>query len=272
MFTIGEFSRITGLTIKALRLYHEKGIIEPRAVDERTGYRYYNHRDAEKARSVRLLKRLELPLDEIARILNDCREDADAVEILERHRAVLEDRSKELKKATRYLNSIIHTEREAIAMTKSQTIEIVEKNVPDIRIAGIRWKGRYSETGKHLGQLCRQMGRYIAGKPFNLYYDEGVKEEDADIESCLPVREGKEIPAHEGITVRVLPGGKVVSIVHQGPYDQIGRSYEKISAYLKQKNYTVACALREIYLKGPGMIFKGDPKKYLTEIQFPISG
>lgn len=272
MFTIGEFSRITGLSIKALRLYHEKGIIEPHAVDERTGYRYYNHRDAEKARSVRLLKRLELPLDDIAQIVKQCHEDADAVEILERHREVLEGRSKELQKAKRLVNSIIHTEREAIAMTKDKTNEIVEKIVPDIRVAGIRWKGRYSDTGKHLGGLCRQMGRYIAGKPLNLYYDEGFKEEDADIESCVPVREGKEIPAHEGISLRVLPGGKIVSLVHQGPYDQLGRSYEKVCAYLKRKNYCVAGPPREVYLKGPGMIFKGDPKKYLTEIQFPISG
>jgi effector-binding domain-containing protein len=105
-----------------------------------------------------------------------------------------------------------------------------------------------------------------------LYYDEGFKEEDADIETCYPVREGREIPAREGIAVRVLPGGKVVSIVHQGPYDQLGRSYEKVSAYVKQKSCTVSGPPREIYLKGPGMIFRGDPKKYLTEIQIPVSG
>ena len=62
MFTIGEFSKITGLTIKALRLYHEKGIIEPHLVDQQTGYRYYNHQDAEKARVVRLLKGMMLGL------------------------------------------------------------------------------------------------------------------------------------------------------------------------------------------------------------------
>jgi effector-binding domain-containing protein len=88
----------------------------------------------------------------------------------------------------------------------------------------------------------------------------------------VPVREGGEVPARDGVSLRVIPGGKIVSLVHQGPYDQLGRSYEKVCAYLRQKNYTVAGPPREIYLKGPGMIFKGDPKKYLTEIQFPISG
>jgi effector-binding domain-containing protein len=270
MFSIGEFSKITGLTIKALRLYHEKGIIEPHFVDEQTGYRYYNHQDAEKARAVRLLKNMMFGLDEIAEILKDCRDDADAVELLQRHRSNLEARIKDLKKARRYLDSIINDERNAIAMTSDKTSEIVEKNVPDMRIASIRWKGRYGEVGRYMGKIARHLHRYLAGAPFNMYYDECYKEEDADIETCFPVREDKEIAAPAEITIRKLPGGKVVSIIHKGPYDQLGRSYEKISAYLKEKNYRVAAPPREIYVKGPGMIFKGNPKNYLTEIQFPI--
>ena len=270
MFTIGEFSKITGLTIKALRLYHEKGIIEPHLVDEKTGYRYYNHQDAEKARVVRLLKGMMFGLDEIAEILRGCSDDADAVELLERQRNNLEGRIKNLKKARRYIDSIITAERKAIAMTNDKTSEIVEKNVPDMRIASIRWKGRYGESGRYIGRLAKNLYRYLAGKPFNMYYDEGFKEEDADIETCFPVRDDKEIAAPADVTIRMLPGGKVVSIMHKGPYDQLGRSYEIISAYLKHKNYRVSAPPREIYVKGPGMIFKGNPKNYLTEIQFPV--
>ncbi len=272
MFTIGEFSKITGLTVKALRLYHEKGIIEPRLVDEKTGYRYYNHRDAEKARAVRLLKGMMLGLDEIAEIIKDCSDDADAVAVLERHRTELEGRINDLKKAKRIIDSIINSEKEAIAMTEGRTSEIVEKNVPDIRIASIRWKGRYSDCGRYMCRLAKQLYRYMSGKPFNMYYDEGFKEEDADVETCVPVREDKEIRAPDDISIRTLAGGKVASITHKGPYDQLGRSYEKISLYIKQKHYRIVAPPREIYIKGPGMIFKGNPKNYLTEIQFPVSG
>jgi effector-binding domain-containing protein len=212
-----------------------------------------------------------LGLDEIAEILRDCRDDADAVELLQRQRARLEGRLNELKKARRYIDSIITAEREAIVMTQDKTSEIVEKNVPDIRIAGIRWKGRYGETGKYIGRLAKHVYRYVTGKPFNMYYDEGFKEDDADMETCFPVRADKEIKVPEGITIRTLAGAKVVSLVHKGPYDQLGRSYEKIASYLKQKNYQVTAPPREIYIKGPGMIFKGNPKNYLTEIQFPVS-
>jgi effector-binding domain-containing protein len=270
MFTIGEFSKITGLSIKALRLYHEKGILEPHLVDEQSGYRYYNHQDAEKARVVRLLKGMMLGLDEIAEILRDCSNDADVVEFLERQRGKLEGRISELKKARRSIDSIINSERKAIAMTKEKINEIVEKNIPELRIASIRWKGRYDESGRYMGRLAKCVYRYLNGKPFNMYYDMEYKEEDADIETCFPVREDKEIKVPDGITVRTLPGGKVVSIIHQGPYDQLGRSYEKMAMYLKQKNYEVSAPPREIYIKGPGMIFRGNPKKYLTEIQFPV--
>ena len=49
-------------------------------------------------------------------------------------------------------------------------------------------------------------------------------------------------------------------------------SYEKALAYVKEKGYKLAVPCREIYLKGPGMIFKGNPKNYLTEIQLMIEG
>jgi effector-binding domain-containing protein len=50
----------------------------------------------------------------------------------------------------------------------------------------------------------------------------------------------------------------------------MGRSYEKIALYLKKINHRVSAPPREIYIKGPGFIFKGNPKNYLTEIQFPV--
>lgn len=47
MFSIGEFSKISGLSIKALRLYHEQGILVPEIVDQDTSYRYYDYQSVE---------------------------------------------------------------------------------------------------------------------------------------------------------------------------------------------------------------------------------
>ncbi|HEX2972276.1 MAG TPA: GyrI-like domain-containing protein, partial [Tepidisphaeraceae bacterium] len=128
-------------------------------------------------------------------------------------------------------------------------------------------KGRYSDCGKAFAKLGRSLGRYISGKPLLLHYDTEYREEDADFEACMPLRQRKEV---EGISVRELPGGRCVSLIHKGPYDQLGRSYARILDYVKSKGYTIVSPTREIYIKGPGMIFKGNPKNYLTEIQMLV--
>ena len=53
----------------------------------------------------------------------------------------------------------------------------------------------------------------------------------------------------------------------QGPYENLRLSYGKIFSYMSDKGYKVQLPTREIFLKGPGLIFKGNPNNYLTEIQ-----
>ena len=128
-------------------------------------------------------------------------------------------------------------------------------------------KGRYQECGKGFAKIGKSLGWYISGKCFLLHYDAEFKEGGADFEACMPIRKGKAV---EGISVRELPGGRYVSLLHKGPYEELARSYAKIMAYIKERGYEIVMPTREVYLKGPGMIFKGNPKNYLTEIQILI--
>jgi len=128
-------------------------------------------------------------------------------------------------------------------------------------------KGRYSDCGAGFARLGKAIGRHICGKALCLYYDGEYREEDADFEPCFPIC--KEIAAN-GITVRTLPAGRCMTLVHRGPYEQMGRSYAKILQHAAQRKLKPGTPTREIYLKGPGMIFKGNPKNYLTEIQLPF--
>jgi effector-binding domain-containing protein len=128
-------------------------------------------------------------------------------------------------------------------------------------------RGHYSECGKAFGRIARHFGRHLAGPPFRLHSDTEYRENDANFEACFPVRQRKAI---DGIDVRELPGGICVSLVHKGSYDDLGRSYAKVFDYLNEKGHQAEIPTREVYLKGPGMIFKGNPKRYLTEIQIPL--
>ena len=69
LMTIGRFARITGLTVKALRHYDEVGLLRPAAVDPETGYRSYSSGQVRSAERIRMLRRLELPLDDIATLV-----------------------------------------------------------------------------------------------------------------------------------------------------------------------------------------------------------
>ncbi len=268
MFSIGQFSRITGLTVKTIRLYHEKGILLPGRVDPATGYRYFDDRNVEQARAVAYLRQLEFPLSDIKEILDRFEEDADVLVFLEKQRTAIRSKMEQLNRVALSLEDIIRTEKEARAMLEEMVFEIGEKTLTDIQVAGLRWKGRYSETGKTFRQLGKLAGRHISGKAMNLYFDTEYREEDADIETCFPVGNMKSSGA---LSVHTLPGGRCVYLVHKGPYENIGRSYAKAMAYIERKGYKPLIPSREIYLKGPGMIFKGNPKNYLTEIQFVIS-
>jgi DNA-binding transcriptional MerR regulator len=69
LLTIGEFARASGLTAKALRHYDAVGLLTPALVDPTNGYRRYDGNQLPTARLVRRLRELELPLDEVRRLL-----------------------------------------------------------------------------------------------------------------------------------------------------------------------------------------------------------
>jgi DNA-binding transcriptional MerR regulator len=269
LFSIGEFSRITGLTVKTIRLYHEKGVLPPAWIDDETGYRYFDRSDVERARVVYRLRELDFPLAEIRDLLaaDDDSDESGILPLLERQRERIQERQSGLNRIAASLDEVIAREREAFAMVEQDGFEVEVKELAPLKVAGLRWQGSYADTGKALGQVCRRYGRYTRGKPFNLYYDVDVKDEGADVESCVPVDEA---PEAEGFAVHTLPGGRCVSLIHKGPYEEIHRTWARVMAYVQEQGWTATLPYREIYVKGPGMIFKGNPKNYLTEIQIPV--
>ncbi|MCI0513560.1 MerR family transcriptional regulator [candidate division KSB1 bacterium] len=266
-FSIGEFSKMTALTIKSLRLYHEKELLMPAEVDQFTGYRYYNEANYERAKSIQFLKGFDFTLVEIKELLDDCEDDRELMPQLEQKLKAVEGKIRRYQEISHALTEIIQHERES-TMNSNTAFEIEEKELETILIAGYRMQGKYQEVGNGISLLYKKLGAQINGKAMTLYYDPEYKETDADFEPCFPVRKGK---SEAGISVRELKGGKCVSLIHQGPYETLGDSYKKIFNYLREKGYQTLLPTREIYIKGPGWIFKGNPKNYLTEIQILIA-
>jgi len=262
-YTIGEFSKMTSLSIKSLRLYHEKGLLVPHHVDEFTNYRYYDDENYETARVISILKRYDFSLAEIKKILDECREEENVLSFLEKKLNEVQHKIRHFAKVSRDIKLSIQFEREHL-MKDETSFEVEEIIVDTLLIAGHRMTGRYQDYGDGIKFVAKQCGRHINGKAMCLFYDDEYKEEDADFEPFFPVRKGT---STEKVSVRELQGGRCVSLIHKGPYEMLNESYRKIFAYIKEKGYKTIKPSREVYIKGPGMIFRGNPNNYLTEIQ-----
>jgi DNA-binding transcriptional MerR regulator len=71
LLPIGRFAKATRLSVKALRHYDELGLLRPAAVDPSSGYRYYRPAQANQAEAIRILRSVDMPLEEIGALLAD---------------------------------------------------------------------------------------------------------------------------------------------------------------------------------------------------------
>lgn len=266
-YTIGEFSQASRLTVKALRFYHEQGLLEPARIDGETGYRYYNDGSLVRAQAIAWLRSLDFTILEIKELLaSPAEEDGDLAGLLARKAEEISRKAEHYRRVKKEIDLFLAHEKEMQMLQIKDSVE--DRIIDDVLVAGLRFRGRYDEVGKRLGELARSVGRLVAGSPFSLYYDGEFKEEDADIEVAFPVR--KPLRA-EGIECRILRGGRAVTLVHRGPYSEIGRTYRRLFDYLGAKGLSPLIPSWEVYLKGPGMLFAGNPKKYLTEIRIMVA-
>ena len=119
LMPIGRFARLTGLSVKALRHYDELGLLRPAAVDAGTGYRSYSTAQVERAETIRLLRRLEVPLDEIAMLL-EADDPARVRKVLLDHQRRTAVRSAQLKSVLQRLQPLLDGECYAAIATHDE--------------------------------------------------------------------------------------------------------------------------------------------------------
>jgi DNA-binding transcriptional MerR regulator len=115
---IGQVARLAGLTTKALRHYDRIGLLRPAVVDPATGYRRYEPDQVEQARLIRRLRELELPLDEVRRLLDLAGDKEGFRDALAQHRRRVEAR---LTRLQRILHTLGHARTDDDWMTVTDT-------------------------------------------------------------------------------------------------------------------------------------------------------
>ena len=121
MFRIGGFSKLSRVSVKALRFYDEVGLLKPTYVDRDTGYRYYSAALLPRLNRILAFKELGLSLGEIGHLLEG---DLPA----DRVRELLQNRRAELARR-------IEREQAQLAEVESWLAQIEQAGrVPDYEI------------------------------------------------------------------------------------------------------------------------------------------
>ena len=148
MYRIGAFSKITSLTVKALRYYDEQGLLRPSARDE-SGYRLYSEEDYQTARRIALLRRFGFSIAELRDVLRGSGSDDELAVYLQEKRSLLE-------REVRRKQAQIDVLEKALASFSQQkgedkAMEPEQKTLPALWVLSARFCGAYPEVGAHIG-------------------------------------------------------------------------------------------------------------------------
>ena len=262
MLKISEFSKLSHLTVKALRFYEKEGLLIPASVDKWTGYRFYETAQLETAARIKSYRQIGLSIEEIKSIFSG----EDAGRVLTAKAESL----KRLKADTELQLSVI----EFILEGKEMKYQVTVKEIPEMIVYSaetiLEKTADKMQWIPSIGAECLKLNPDLkcAEPPYEFceYLDEEFKETQLRIRHNEAVTAfGKE---NEHIKFRTLPAAKVLSIYHKGAYDNIGEAYAYIMEYAEKNGYEVAGLARESYIDG--IWNKESVEDWLTEIQLPI--
>jgi DNA-binding transcriptional MerR regulator len=261
LLPIGQFARLAGLTVRAVRHYGELGLLEPALVDPRTGYRYFAPEQLADATAIRRLRSLELALDEIGEILEAGDPSFTRAQLV-RHRAKMAELAASTEQILTLLQRLIEEKEELVPPTADIRAEIEIKDVPEQAVLVIRQRTHLDQLSKiipvaidEVHARMQAVGAQFAGPPLVVYpwMDE---DGNIDVETGWPV--DGEFPGAGGVEYSKLPAGTVLAYRHRGPYDEL----------VEREGLTTDGGAREIYMTDPQEVT--DPADWVTEIQIPI--
>ncbi|MBN1411701.1 MAG: MerR family transcriptional regulator [Spirochaetales bacterium] len=268
MFKIGDFSRLSFVTVKTLRYYDEIGLLKPVRVDRFTGYRYYSADQLPRLNYIIALKNLGLSLDEIKLLVRDSLTPAQMRDIFILKKAELQQHVADIQKRLEQVERVL---RQLEQEGKMSDYQFVIKKVEPVKIVSVRGTvptyHDIVQLVEHLYPVYQTHAAKIAGPFIAIYHDMEYREKDVDIESAIPINGEFEIK--KPLVIRDLPGIETaVTTIHKGLYETIGNAYRALMEWCEDNGYELDGPDREVYLTGPESV--SDPAQYVTELQQPV--
>ena len=268
LLRIGEFARASWLSIKALRAYHEMGLLVPAEVDPHTGYRSYSGAQLIDAAIIRRLRQMDVPLESVRAVL-DARDPAVTQKVLAEHAALLEGRLAALRRTIDDLYLAVDSpDRHTPVHPRHEQ----QRNV--LTYGGIVREDEFEaflvRSRALLFDAATASGAVVAGL-FGGCYPPPRDDDSQDVLAFLPVENAVLLPAafrSAGVQVSDLPATDVAVLIHSGSYETLEDSYRTLGEWVAANATPADLPVRELYVAGEANTEV--PDEYRTQICWPI--
>jgi DNA-binding transcriptional MerR regulator/effector-binding domain-containing protein len=279
MLRIGDFSKLARVTIKTLHHYADGGLLPPAYIDPQSGYRYYRAAQLETLERILALKDLGFSLGEIRGLLNDATHGDELRRKLEERRLELAAEIAADRARLQRLDAL-RDSLEGVAAPDRPHVTV--RAVPSIVVYSVR--ARVPRLGTSVEAMFEQAETVVArararadASPFLLFHDIDHRDEQIDVEACIPV----ESRAEPRIETRVVDGcGAMGCATYRGPYARTAEIYATMLRWLERSGAEVAGPLREVYhrfgadeigYRLPQYRLAATSADFVTELQVPTS-
>ena len=280
MFKIGEFSRLSRVSVRMLRYYDQLGLLKPSQTDRLTSYRYYSADQLPRLNRILALQDLGFSLEQIGGLLD---EDLPAEELrgmLKLKRAEVEQGIQAEQARLARLEARI---RQMDGQAGRAAYDVIVRSIGPELVATQR---AVVPDDERIQYMFHQVEAYVedhdearADKPpFTIYHDADYREHDIDVEVAVPIKFA--IPGSDSIQVRELPGlPRAACVVHTGQYGTLYQAYNALLGWIEANDYRMAGPMREVYLRygADGLGFDLPPTyvaaetdDYVTELQLAV--
>ncbi|MEJ9176833.1 MerR family transcriptional regulator [Bacillus cereus] len=269
MFKIGDFSKLSSISIRMLRHYDKVELLQPVKVDEQSGYRFYSADQLKKVNQIQTLKAMGFNIATIKEIIECDNIDTIKEKFFNRSAQVKEDMNN-LQKQFRLLEGSMKMMREdvvemnyhvSIKEIPERTVASVRKIIPSYNCKGDLWSILMQEI--QIGNISIDHPSYSIA----VFHDSEYKENDVDIEIQLSI-----LGKHENtkdVAFKKIESTHVASITVNGSYEQMTAVNEAAAKWIETEGYELAGPMFNIYHVSPAM--ESDPNKWVTEVCYPIN-
>jgi DNA-binding transcriptional MerR regulator len=259
VISIGEFSRLTHLSVRTLRRYHDAGLLEPVTVDAASGYRYYDADQIPTAQVIHRLRELDVPLADVRRIL-DSPDPGVRAALVSDHLRRLESELDRTRAAVVSLRRLLRPDPAPLQVqlraVPATTVAAVEDDVEHDHV--LDW---YAGAMAELDAVVREPIGPPGGLYDNALFESGRGHLLVYRVTARPPRSGR---VHEA----TLPPVELAVTTHAGEHDDIDVTYGELGAWVAANALVVAGPVRETYSVGPRD--SADPAAWRTEIGWPV--